>query len=62
MTTSGLPPFGGLPVGGMAGLEEPERLELALLLCMLSARFPKYKNPYCQHSRSPIPRIPLKNE
>jgi hypothetical protein len=26
----------------MAGLEEPERLELALLLCMLSANFSKY--------------------
>jgi hypothetical protein len=35
VTTSGLPAFGGL-LGGMAGLEEPERLELALL-CILSA-------------------------
>ena len=44
MTTSGLAPFEG-SLGDIAGLEEPERLELALLLpCIVfvSANLPVY--------------------
>jgi hypothetical protein len=59
VTTSGLPPFEG-SLGDIAGLEEPERLELALLLSRIffsvSASLPEYisRSPDLQAHNSPV--------